>query len=175
VRKLYSSSTRFRPPLIPDSTRNHPPAMNSRNTCTRFAQHLDTLPFWILSGIWSSLPGRPDIRHGYLHECHGTLEHDRIPDLVSTGARRIRSHVRRPSILDEGNVSRYPFNTNENVDISFASPNYLFPIFIKGELPTPKPISPPPPIPCTTTATTTTTVIVILVIAPSIIPHHPSP
>jgi hypothetical protein len=40
VRKLYSSSTRFRPPLIPDYTRNHPSAMSSRNTSIRFAQFL---------------------------------------------------------------------------------------------------------------------------------------
>ena len=64
VRKLYSSSTRFRPPLIPDSTRNHPPAMSSRNTCVPFTQHLDALPLWILSGIWSPTQKRAGRRHG---------------------------------------------------------------------------------------------------------------
>lgn len=67
VRKLYSSSTRFRPPLIPDSTRNHPPAMNSRNTCIPFAQHLDALPLWILSGICSPMQKRTKSYHGPFH------------------------------------------------------------------------------------------------------------
>ncbi|KAH8630604.1 hypothetical protein IG631_15181 [Alternaria alternata] len=60
VRKLYSSSTPFRPPLIPDSTRNHPPAMSSRNTSTRFAQHLDTLPNRGPPSIIPSLQRRTD-------------------------------------------------------------------------------------------------------------------
>jgi hypothetical protein len=60
VRKLYSSSTPFRPPLIPDSTRNHPPAMSSRNTSTRFAQHLDMLPNRGPPSIIPSLQRRTD-------------------------------------------------------------------------------------------------------------------
>ena len=64
MRKLYSSSTRFRPPLIPDCTRDHPPAMSSRNTYIPFAQHLDALPLWIHFGIWSPTQKRARRRHG---------------------------------------------------------------------------------------------------------------
>jgi len=64
VRKLYSSSTRFRPPLIPDFTRNHPSAMNQANsfymcfmllTYTFFWGHL----FWISSirVLFFGIPG----------------------------------------------------------------------------------------------------------------------
>lgn len=120
VRKLYSSSTPFRPPLIPDSTRNHPPAMSSRNTSTRFAQHLDMLPNRGPPSIIPSLQRRTD-----------RLYRPLISDLARRGMMEnliwfkqcgnMRCVGRKPSTLDEGDEFRYPFNTNESFHTTFAS------------------------------------------------------
>lgn len=54
-------------------------------------------------------------------KCHVTSEYDGTSGLVSKRARNMRSYGRRPGILDEGNESRYPFDTNENIDTTSAS------------------------------------------------------
>ena len=54
-------------------------------------------------------------------KCHVTLEYDGTSELVSKRARNMRSYGRRPGILDEGNESRYPFDTDENIDTTSAS------------------------------------------------------
>jgi hypothetical protein len=65
VRKLFSSSTRSQPKLIPACTRNHPPTMS------RYTQSLlsfaSAWPYWHASGCtsvratWLSLRKRPEI------------------------------------------------------------------------------------------------------------------